>query len=73
MAPSPQCAALAAAIQRKGVTYGQIASQIGSSEQRVIAVVTGTAQPTRTEFDSLARVLGITDQVPMSPAHKVAF
>ncbi|TBU45437.1 hypothetical protein BD309DRAFT_956168 [Dichomitus squalens] len=69
MAPNPQCAALAAAKERKGLSYAQIAAQIGKSEQHVIDVCTGATQPTQAEFDALARVLGITSAPPHDSAH----
>ncbi|KZV71078.1 hypothetical protein PENSPDRAFT_650972 [Peniophora sp. CONT] len=73
MAPSPQCAALNAAFQRKGMSYGQIASRLGTNEQHVIDVCTGAKQPTQAEFEGLARVLDITGPVPQSPAHQTKF
>ena len=36
MAPNPQCSALAAAKERKGFSYADIATKIGKSEQHVI-------------------------------------
>ena len=36
MAPDPTCSALAAAKERKGWSYAQIASAIGRDEQHVI-------------------------------------
>ncbi|KAF4566383.1 hypothetical protein EYR36_011809 [Pleurotus pulmonarius] len=64
MAPNPQCAALAAAKARKGLSYGEIASQLNKPEQHVIDVCTGKVPPTSAEFDALARVLGITGPTP---------
>ncbi|TFY64539.1 hypothetical protein EVG20_g5916 [Dentipellis fragilis] len=69
MAPSPQCTALAAAISRKGVSYGQLAGQLGTTEQHVIDIVTGKTTATTAEFNSLARALGITDVPPHDGAH----
>ncbi|KAI0916258.1 hypothetical protein AcW1_009916 [Taiwanofungus camphoratus] len=69
MAPSPQCSALAAAKDKKGLSYGQIATQLNVSEQRVIDICTGAAVPTTSEFNSLASVLGIKAPVPQDSAH----
>ncbi|OCH90203.1 hypothetical protein OBBRIDRAFT_793519 [Obba rivulosa] len=69
MAPNPQCAALAAAKERKGLSYSQIAQQLGSSEQHVIDVCTGKSTPTQAEFDALARVLDIKSAPPHDSAH----
>ncbi|KAF9562084.1 hypothetical protein CPC08DRAFT_688188 [Agrocybe pediades] len=69
MAPSPQCAALAAAKEKKGMSYGQIASGMGVSEQRVIDIVTGKDHPTEAEFKKIAGVLGIADTVPHTGVH----
>ncbi|CAL1710968.1 unnamed protein product [Somion occarium] len=70
MAPNPQCAALAAAKDRKGLSYQQIAQQIGTSEHHVIDVCTGTVVPTSAEFDALARALDIKAAPPHDSAHK---
>ncbi|KAK0216872.1 hypothetical protein IW262DRAFT_153328 [Armillaria fumosa] len=73
MAPNPQCAALAAAKEKKGVSYAAIASQIGDSEQRVIDICTGKAKPTSTEFNAIAQVLGISSSsAPHDGAHATA-
>ncbi|KAI0057166.1 hypothetical protein BV25DRAFT_1453674 [Artomyces pyxidatus] len=69
MPPSPQCTALNAAISRKGVTYGQLAQQMGTSEQHIIDVCTGHVTATTSEFKTLASVLGISDVPPHDPAH----
>ncbi|KAI0821530.1 hypothetical protein BC629DRAFT_1587781 [Irpex lacteus] len=69
MAPNPQCAALAAAKERKGLSYGDIASKLGKSEQHVIDVCTGAATPTTDEFNALARVLDIKESPPHDAAH----
>ncbi|KAI9063661.1 hypothetical protein FKP32DRAFT_1676350 [Trametes sanguinea] len=69
MAPNPQCAALAAAKEKKGMSYAQIAQQIGKPEQHVIDICTGAATPTTDEFNALARVLGITSAPPHDAAH----
>ncbi|THG96728.1 hypothetical protein EW026_g5153 [Hermanssonia centrifuga] len=71
-APSPQCAALAAAISKKGVSYGQIAAQLGKPEQHVIDIVTGAVKPTTAEFDALAKVLDIKEPPPNDRAHATA-
>lgn len=36
MAPNPTCSALAAAKDKKGLSYGQIAAALGENEQHVI-------------------------------------
>ncbi|KAH9476144.1 hypothetical protein JR316_0011715 [Psilocybe cubensis] len=73
MAPNPQCAALAAAKEKKGYSYGQIASGIGASEQRVIDIVTGAAKPTEAEFNAIANVLGVSSSaVPHTGVHSTA-
>ncbi|KDR79218.1 hypothetical protein GALMADRAFT_62971 [Galerina marginata CBS 339.88] len=69
MAPDPQCAALAAAKEKKGLSYAQIASGIGKSEQHVIDIVTGKTKPTEAEFNAIASVLGITSSVPHTGVH----
>ncbi|KAF7419303.1 hypothetical protein PC9H_001890 [Pleurotus ostreatus] len=69
MAPNPQCAALAAAKEKKGYSYGEIASKLGKPEQHVIDVCTGKVTPTSAEFDALARVLDITASAPHDAAH----
>jgi len=70
MASNPQCVALAAAKEKKGATYKQIASGIGSTEQRVIDVCTGKATPTKDEFSKLAVYLDIKDAAPSDSAHR---
>ncbi|KII85526.1 hypothetical protein PLICRDRAFT_44839 [Plicaturopsis crispa FD-325 SS-3] len=72
MAPNPQCSALAAAKEKKGYSYSQIAAKIGKSEQHVIDVCTGAARPTPDEFNALARALDITAPVPHDSAHVTA-
>ncbi|OJT07081.1 hypothetical protein TRAPUB_2113 [Trametes pubescens] len=69
MAPNPQCAALAAAKEKKGLSYAQIAQKIGQPEQHVIDVCTGAATPTTAEFNALASALGITSAPPHDAAH----
>ncbi|KAF8329230.1 hypothetical protein F5887DRAFT_956745 [Amanita rubescens] len=69
MAPNPQCAALAAAKAKSGLSYGQIAEKIGTNEQHVIDICTGAKKPTASEFTSLANVLNITDALPHDSAH----
>ena len=68
------------------MSYGEIASALGKSEQhvidsmlsssnpvlyeevdRLVAVCTGASTPTTDEFNALARVLGITQAVCLSP------
>ncbi|KAF8960724.1 hypothetical protein BDZ97DRAFT_1832556 [Flammula alnicola] len=63
MAPNAQCAALAAAKEKKGLSWGQIAGALGQSEQHVIDIVTGQSKPTEAEFNAIAKVLGITSSV----------
>ncbi|KAI0686456.1 hypothetical protein BC835DRAFT_1379589 [Cytidiella melzeri] len=70
MAPNPQCAALAAAKDRKGLSYSQIAEKIGQSEKHVIDICTGVAVPTTAEFDALANALDIKQQPPHDSAHR---
>ncbi|KAF8962144.1 hypothetical protein BDZ97DRAFT_1826567 [Flammula alnicola] len=55
MAPNAQCAALAAAKEKKGLSWGQIASALGQSEQHVIDIVTGQSKPTEAEFNAIAK------------------
>ncbi|EPT04830.1 hypothetical protein FOMPIDRAFT_1027575 [Fomitopsis schrenkii] len=69
MAPNPQCSALAAAKDKKGLSYTQIAQQIGISEQRVVDICTGAAVPTTGEFNSLASALDIKSPPPADSAH----
>jgi len=69
MAPNPQCAALAAAKDKKGLSYAEIAGKLGISEQRVVDICTGAAVPTTGEFNSLANVLDITSPAPRDSAH----
>ncbi|KAF8628302.1 hypothetical protein AX17_006005 [Amanita inopinata Kibby_2008] len=69
MAPDPQCAAVAAAKDRSGLSYSQIASKIGSTEQHVIDICTGTQRPSAAEFQALAVALGITTPLPHNSAH----
>ncbi|KAI0079789.1 hypothetical protein K474DRAFT_1591215 [Panus rudis PR-1116 ss-1] len=69
MAPNPQCAALAAAKEKKGLSYTQIANKIGKPEQRVIDICTGASTPTKDEFDALAAALDITSPPPHDSAH----
>ncbi|TFY75852.1 hypothetical protein EWM64_g8162 [Hericium alpestre] len=69
MAPSPQCSALKAAIEKKGVSYGQLAGQLGTSEQHVVDIVTGTTPATQAEFQGLARALDINNAPPHDAAH----
>ncbi|KAI0764980.1 hypothetical protein C8Q74DRAFT_1370861 [Fomes fomentarius] len=69
MAPNPQCAALAAAKEKKGLSYGQIAQQLGKPEAHVIDICTGKSTPTNDEFSALARVLDITSAPPRDASH----
>ncbi|KAJ3521884.1 hypothetical protein NM688_g8957 [Phlebia brevispora] len=69
MAPSPQCAALDAAMKKQGVTYAQVATKIGKSEQHVVDICTGAVTPTAAEFNALAAALDIKDPPPADRAH----
>ncbi|EAU86618.1 hypothetical protein CC1G_07276 [Coprinopsis cinerea okayama7 len=69
MAPNPQCAALAAAKARTGLSYADIAAKIGSTEQRVTEICTGTTRPSAEEFQKLATALDIKDPIPSDSAH----
>ncbi|KIK98621.1 hypothetical protein PAXRUDRAFT_823664 [Paxillus rubicundulus Ve08.2h10] len=69
MAQSHQCAAVAGAMQRKGLSYAQIATQIGSTEQRVQQLCKGEVHPSQAEFNGLAQVLGLTN-APSDAAHR---
>ncbi|KAF9223124.1 hypothetical protein BS17DRAFT_818016 [Gyrodon lividus] len=71
MAPSHECTAVASAMQRKGLSYAQLASQVRSTEQRVQQICTGQVHPTQAEFNSLAQVLGIAN-APRHAAHATA-
>ncbi|EGN94494.1 hypothetical protein SERLA73DRAFT_188428 [Serpula lacrymans var. lacrymans S7.3] len=68
MAPT-SCSALNAAITRTGLSYAQIATQVGVPEQRVVEIVTGKATATNEEFANLSRALGITQSAPHDSAH----
>ncbi|KAF5374166.1 hypothetical protein D9615_008903 [Tricholomella constricta] len=72
MAPDPQCTALAAAKEKSGLSYADIASKIGQSEQHVIDICTGKVKPTAAEFDALAKALNISGGVPKDSAHVAA-
>ncbi|EMD36454.1 hypothetical protein CERSUDRAFT_51900 [Gelatoporia subvermispora B] len=52
-----------------GLSYSQIAQQVGTSEQHVIDVCTGKTVPTQAEFDALARALDIKSAPPHDAAH----
>ncbi|PFH48816.1 hypothetical protein AMATHDRAFT_64577 [Amanita thiersii Skay4041] len=65
----PMCKAVAAAKARTGLSYADIAGKVGSSEQHVIDICTGSKKPTQAEFDALARALGITTPLPHDSAH----
>ncbi|KZT02939.1 uncharacterized protein LAESUDRAFT_660702 [Laetiporus sulphureus 93-53] len=70
-AGDPQCTALAAAKDKKGIafSYSEIASKLHLSEQRIIDICTGAAVPTTGEFDSLAQILDIKSPPPRDSAH----
>ncbi|KJA21830.1 hypothetical protein HYPSUDRAFT_41709 [Hypholoma sublateritium FD-334 SS-4] len=69
MSAHPQCAALIAAKEKKGLSWAQVASALGQSEAHVLAVVNGTSRPTEAEFNAIAKVLGITSSVPHTGVH----
>ncbi|KAG6877941.1 hypothetical protein C0993_001798 [Termitomyces sp. T159_Od127] len=69
MAPDPQCTAVAAAKQKSGLSYAAIAAKIGLTEQHVIDICTGSKRPTTTEFEALAKALGITSPLPSNNSH----
>ncbi|XP_006456194.1 hypothetical protein AGABI2DRAFT_211033 [Agaricus bisporus var. bisporus H97] len=68
MSPDPKCTAIANALKNSGLSYGQLANQVGVTEQRVIDICTGNAKPTDVEFSSLGKALGLTD-VPHTGTH----
>lgn len=70
MPPNPQCAALAAAKDRSGLSYLQIAQRTGTTEQRIIDICTGATVPTQAEFQGITVALGIQHQAPNVAAHK---
>ncbi|KAI0794989.1 hypothetical protein C8Q75DRAFT_803828 [Abortiporus biennis] len=70
MAPSPQCAALAAAMQKKGYSYSDVAQKLGTSTQHVESICTGASHPSQQEFKALADALGITTPLPHDGAHQ---
>ncbi|KAI0001148.1 hypothetical protein BJV77DRAFT_262584 [Russula vinacea] len=63
-----QCTALSNAIARQGVSYAQIAMRVGTTEKRIIDIVSGKERPTQQEFNKLATSLGITNPVGSSQA-----
>lgn len=69
-APIPQCAALAAAKERTGLSYSEIATKANTTEQRIIDICTCQVTPTQPEFQAIAAILGITDKVPKDDSHK---
>ncbi|GLB40940.1 putative helix-turn-helix XRE-family like proteins [Lyophyllum shimeji] len=72
MAPDPQCTALAAAKEKSGLSYADIAQKINKSEQHVIDICTGKQKPNKDEFDALAKALNITAPVPRDNSHIAA-
>ncbi|TFL03114.1 hypothetical protein BDV98DRAFT_603428 [Pterulicium gracile] len=66
--PAPQCTALAAAKEKKGLSYEEIAAKIGKDKDHVINVCTGKVKPTEDEFNALAVALDV-QQVPHTGAH----
>ncbi|TFK67206.1 hypothetical protein BDN72DRAFT_843377 [Pluteus cervinus] len=67
MAADPQCSAVAAAKARSGLSYAQIAEKVGTTEQHVVDICTGTTKPTAQEYSALAKALNITEELP--PGH----
>ncbi|PPQ80939.1 hypothetical protein CVT24_012871 [Panaeolus cyanescens] len=71
MAPSdPRCTAVAAAKAKSGLSYAQIASKIGKTEQEVTDICTGASRPNDADFKALADALGITGPLPTDANHK---
>ncbi|KZT25968.1 hypothetical protein NEOLEDRAFT_1133044 [Neolentinus lepideus HHB14362 ss-1] len=68
MAPDPRCTALRAAKDKKGLSYTQIAQEMGEPEQRVIDICTGTSTATEKEFNLLAQILDMKN-APHDAAH----
>ncbi|KAF8483571.1 hypothetical protein DFH94DRAFT_843192 [Russula ochroleuca] len=56
-----QCTALKSAIERQKVSYKQIAKNVGTTESRIIDIVSGRERPTQQEFNRLATALGIAN------------
>jgi len=68
MAPDSRCDSINAAMANKGISYAQIADGIFSTEDRVKAILQGTAKATAAEFNAIAAYLGInTSHLP--PGH----
>ncbi|KAF9793287.1 hypothetical protein BJ322DRAFT_1103699 [Thelephora terrestris] len=72
MPPNPQCAALAAAKNKSGLSYTQIAQKVGCPEQRIIDICAGNVVATQAEFQAITVALGIQDRAPNVDAHKTA-
>ncbi|KAH8695413.1 hypothetical protein BGW36DRAFT_382653 [Talaromyces proteolyticus] len=70
MSSQPQCPAVKAAMDRSGYSFGNIAEKMGTSENHIKKICTGTEDPTAAEFSLLAGVLDITEPLPTS--HNVA-
>jgi len=71
MGIDPKCSAIATAMQKKGLSYAQLASAIGSNEQHVADICSGAVAPTDGEFKALASALGMTD-VPHTGVHRTS-
>ncbi|KLO07562.1 hypothetical protein SCHPADRAFT_909362 [Schizopora paradoxa] len=64
----PRCSALANAMKNKGMSYGQLATKLGTTEQHVSDICTGSTRPTDDEFNQLSGALGISN-VPHTGVH----
>ncbi|KAG8715368.1 hypothetical protein FRC08_010665 [Ceratobasidium sp. 394] len=69
MSGDPVCAALAAAKEKKGWSYKEIADKLGEPESRVTDVFTGKTKATHEEFEKIAKVLDIKSEPPHDSAH----
>ncbi|EPQ51334.1 hypothetical protein GLOTRDRAFT_133204 [Gloeophyllum trabeum ATCC 11539] len=69
MAVQTPCPAIKAAQQKKGLSYGEIASKMGQSEKHVEDICSGTEVPTKQEFDQLGKTLDIMPP-PNDKVHK---
>ncbi|KAF8154536.1 hypothetical protein B0H34DRAFT_716924 [Crassisporium funariophilum] len=64
-----RCAALNAAMARKGMDYSQLAAAINVSETRVKDICAGKFRATNAEFRLMAKVLEIPDTVENTGVH----
>ncbi|QRV80252.1 DNA-binding protein helix turn-helix [Ceratobasidium sp. AG-Ba] len=69
MSDETNCAALAAAMEKKGWNHNQVAQAIGKPESYVADVFHGKTKPTTEEFNNITKVLGITAEPPHDGAH----